>query len=101
MILDCVDWDDENTEAAAVGNLYDLLYQMYCAKLTPEGLPYAHETQLRNYLNKARTGSIESKGGSMSTHEREIMIYIFVAIATLLSFVYLLVLFFTVCDYAY
>ena len=43
MILDCVDWHeiDESKETDKlvknVGTMYDLLYQVYCAKLTAEG----------------------------------------------------------------
>jgi hypothetical protein len=47
LILDCVDWSHDDIEAISVGNLYDLLYQVYCAKLTPDGQPESQERQLR------------------------------------------------------
>ena len=41
LILDCVDWqqiEEKDTKSLQdVGNLYDLLYQIYCTKLTPSG----------------------------------------------------------------
>lgn len=37
MILDCVDWDSKQLNYVEVGKMYDVLYQIYCAKLTEEG----------------------------------------------------------------
>lgn len=59
MILDCVDWRqlDANAGTSAVqnvGNLYDLLYQVYCAKLTPEGSEISQEKQLRSFITDQR-----------------------------------------------
>lgn len=47
LILDCIDWNHDGQNSAEVANAYDLLYQLYCAKLTAEGLPLSHEQQLR------------------------------------------------------
>ena len=59
MILDCVDWRQIDTlkdkEAIQnVGNTYDLLYQVYCAKLTEEGSDLSSETQLRRFIKEGK-----------------------------------------------
>ena len=58
MILDCVDWheidESSNATIGAVGKLYDLLYQVYCAKLTLAGSELAQEKQLRAFIKSSR-----------------------------------------------
>jgi len=56
MILDCVDWQEINTTKAVqdVGNSYDLLYQVYCAKLTSEGADLGQEKQLRSFIKDSK-----------------------------------------------
>jgi hypothetical protein len=34
LILDCIDWNHDWQNSGDVSNSYDLLYQLYCAKLT-------------------------------------------------------------------
>jgi hypothetical protein len=43
MILDCVDWDRDDLDFVELGHMYDMLYQIYCAKLTDEGQDYDQE----------------------------------------------------------
>lgn len=61
MILDCVDWgqisESKEGKSAAmqnVGNMYDLLYQVYCAKLTQEGSELAQENALRDFISEGK-----------------------------------------------
>lgn len=37
MILDCVDWESDSLDFTDIGKMYDMLYQLYCEKLTEDG----------------------------------------------------------------
>lgn len=52
LILDCIDWSHafkmDPTE------LYDVLYSLYCAKLTEDGHPKNYEDQLRAFIDEGK-----------------------------------------------
>ena len=43
LILDCIDWSKDSEFKTDPVNLYDVLDQVYCAKLSIEGQPQDHE----------------------------------------------------------
>jgi hypothetical protein len=43
LILDCVDWTKFSKFKIDITDLFDMLYSIYCEKLTPEGHPKAYE----------------------------------------------------------
>ena len=44
LILDCVDWTKFRDFKMDPVDLYDMLYSVYCARLTREGQPVGYET---------------------------------------------------------
>ena len=52
LILDCIDWT--TADGAKVSELYDLLFSVYCAKLTQEGQPLESEQALRTFIDTYR-----------------------------------------------
>lgn len=54
LILDCIDWEKEDESKDTlhdIGNLYDLLYQMYCAKFTPDGIKKRDVDSMRAFVD--------------------------------------------------
>jgi hypothetical protein len=47
LILDCIDWREFYRFKMDPTDMYDMLYSVYCAKLTKEGYPKTYEDQLR------------------------------------------------------
>lgn len=47
LILDCIDWREFYRFKMDPTDMYDILYSVYCAKLTKEGYPKTYEDQLR------------------------------------------------------
>ena len=60
MILDCVDWqrleDSGSSDSMRdVAHMYDMLYSIYCAKLSVDGQEYAVEAALRNSVSEGNS----------------------------------------------
>ena len=60
MILDCVDWQRLEDSGSAdsmrdVAHMYDMLYSIYCAKLSVDGQEYAVEAALRNSVSEGNS----------------------------------------------
>ena len=112
MILDCVDWrqiDPKNDKETIqnVGNTYDLLYQVYCAKLTEEGSDYSSERDLRNFIKNGKEKrqneslsfkSSKRKSSSWYSTDEQLIKWIFAGFILIVVFIYYLVLYFTVFD---
>ena len=116
MILDCVDWrqiDPKNDKETIqnVGNTYDLLYQVYCAKLTEEGSDYSAERDLRNFIKngkekrqsetltfKSKSKAEKRKSSSWFSNDEQLIKSIFAGLIMIVVFVYYLVLYFSVFD---
>lgn len=113
MILDCVDWrkiDSKNDKETVqnVGNTYDLLYQVYCAKLTEQGSDYSSEQALRRFIKESKekrmseTMSFKSKSKSKSkpwfADDGQLFWWIAAGFVSIIVILYYVVLYFTVFD---
>jgi len=61
MFLDCIDWDSDNINYAELMKMYDMLYQLYCAKLTEEGQDLRREQNIRNWIKETHRARISGK----------------------------------------
>lgn len=72
--------------------MYDLLYQIYCAKLTAEGQDARRETSLREWI---REGHRQRIGRTPEeTSDEKIVWWVFMCLAGLMTFVYYICLYF-------
>lgn len=103
MILDCVDWNrleeggNEDT-MRDVAHMYDMLYSVYCAKLSADGQEYAVEAALReSVLDDNSDKSTSSKSKKDDSDQDVIWWVVFVVVIIGLLFYYV-ILCFTVFD---
>ena len=86
--------------------MYDLLYQVYCAKLTNEGSDINQETSLRKFIEIGKEKRLaesksfgSSKGKTSSWHDEDNIIrYIAGGLLAIITLIYYVVLCFTVFD---
>ena len=91
-----------------MGNTYDLLYQVYCAKLTEEGSDYSSEKALRKFIREGKenrqseTLTFKSKKNakkdSWFDDDNSLLKTIAAGFVSIIVFIYYLVLYFTVFD---
>lgn len=93
MILDCVDWDADNLDSSEIAKMYDMLYQIYCGKLSEEGLEYSREKHLRDWVREGHRIRVEGERRQVSDDDT-IVTYIFLGLTTLCTIVYYICLWF-------
>lgn len=64
MILDCVAWDRKGLDFAEIGKMYDMLYSLYCAKLSDEGQEFNRERDIRSWIRETHRSRNDSKPNS-------------------------------------
>jgi hypothetical protein len=93
MILDCVDWDSQ-LDFTEVGKMYDMMYQIYCAKLTEEGQDYKREQNIRDWIREGHRKRL-NKGRLEEVVDDDVIVWwIFMGMAVLCSIVYYVCLYF-------
>jgi hypothetical protein len=96
LILDCIDWS--HTSKMDLIELYDVLYSLYCAKLTEDGHPKNYEDQLRAFIDEGKAEARKPKQLQARRDEESLAWYVFACLAVVLVAIYYLVLLFTICD---
>ena len=91
-----------------MGNTYDLLYQVYCAKLTEEGSDYSSEKALRKFIREGKENrqsetlsfksSKKGKSDEWFSDDNSLLKWIAGGFVSIVVFIYYLVLYFTVFD---
>ena len=89
-----------------MGNTYDLLYQVYCAKLTEEGSDLSSEISLRRFikegkekrLSESKSFGSKSKSSPWYSDDASLIKFILAGFAVIVVGLYYLVLWFTVFD---
>lgn len=79
-------------------DLYDMLYSIYCAKLTKDGHPKEYEDQLRQFIDKGKHEDKQTQKQRSRKEEENLAWYVFGALAVVLVIIYYLVVLFTICD---
>lgn len=98
LILDCIDWREFYRFKMDPTDMYDMLYSVYCAKLTKEGYPKTYEDQLRQYIDEGKDEARQTEKQRSRKQEENLAWYVFGALAIIMVFIYYLVLMFTICD---